>query len=640
MGRSGMRIHILGNCQAVGLADCLAALLPEAEVTRSSGAALAELRSNAGAHDWILVQRPRAFAERLLDAGDRGRLISWPRLTFTGYFPDAVVPQSATGRLRGPMGNCHSALALFGWKQGLPAAETAALFREETFEALGYFDTWEPSRDALLKEGRSTDIALEALFGEWVRGGCFMHTFNHPKVHVIQDVARSILLRMGERPLDGPTVRDRLGEGLTLPVYPPVAARLGIPGSYRFERRDRDGVQVFELDEMIERSYAAYDGCAPGEIVCARLETPPWKALAASLRRPAVRGAKRGAAAHPYAALPDDRFWRHAMAAVPPAEVDPVPDAPFRIGAATRIATAGSCFAQHIARSLTSNGYRHFVVEDPPAGMSERAANAAQYGLFSARYGNLYTARQLLQLLDRATGRFEPREGGWRREDGRIVDPFRPQVEPAGFADEAAMLAARAAHLAAVRRMFGELDVFVFTLGLTEAWRSRHDQAVLPLAPGVAGGAFDPAAHEFVNFGVAEVVADLRAFRARLAEINPRARMILTVSPVPLAATFEPRHVLVSTTASKAILRAAAEEVTRADPTIWYFPSYEIITGQFGRQSYFEPDLRSVAPDGVEHVMRLFFRHATDAGPASGRAAEDEAAALFEVVCDEDMLAS
>ncbi len=647
MGNRRTRIHILGNCQAGVLADCLTALLPDADVTYSPGMALGGLRDIAAAHDWMLVQRSRPFVERHLDAADHERLISWPRLTFTGYHPDAVVAQSGGGRLNGPLAYCHSALALFGWKEGLPAGKTADLFREETFEALGYFDTWERSRDALLREARSTDIALDDLLDAWARDGCFMHTFNHPRLRVMWDLARHMLARMGEQPRDGAqdhAVPDHLGAALSLPVYPPIAARLGIPGSYRFERRLRNRQEVFDLGEMIDRSYAVYDRVAPGDIGCERLDTAPWKALAARLRRRTARGSTRGPAAHPYAALPDERFWRHAMEAVAPAEIDPVPDAPFRIGVTTRIATAGSCFAQHIARSLRANGHHHFVTEAAPAGMPERVAQAAQYGSFSARYGNLYTARQLLQLFDRATGRFEPAEPGWQRDDGRIVDPFRPQVEPDGFEDEAAMRASRAGHLAAVRRMFEELDVFVFTLGLTEAWRSREDGAVFPLAPGVAGGAFDPARHEFVNFGVAETVADLRAFRARLAELNPRARMILTVSPVPLAATYEPRHVLVSTTASKAILRAAAEEVARTDPTIWYFPSYEIITGHFGRRSYFEPDLRSVTPEGVDHVMRLFFRHASDAGPAAATAerqvADRESAAFFEIVCDEEMLAS
>lgn len=68
---------------------------------------------------------------------------------------------------------------------------------------------------------------------------------------------------------------------------------------------------------------------------------------------------------------------------------------------------------------------------------------------------------------------------------------------------------------------------------------------------------------------------------------------------------------MVSTTLSKAILRVAADKATRTLTDVHYFPSYEIITGNFNKCGYFEDDLRSVKPAGVAHVMSLFMRHGT-----------------------------
>jgi hypothetical protein len=48
--------------------------------------------------------------------------------------------------------------------------------------------------------------------------------------------------------------------------------------------------------------------------------------------------------------------------------------------------------------------------------------------------------------------------------------------------------------------MFEKLDVFTFTLGLTEAWRNRNDGAVFPLPPGVSGGEMNDQRYEFINF--------------------------------------------------------------------------------------------------------------------------------------------
>jgi hypothetical protein len=39
-----------------------------------------------------------------------------------------------------------------------------------------------------------------------------------------------------------------------------------------------------------------------------------------------------------------------------------------------------------------------------------------------------------------------------------------------------------------------------------------------------------------------------------------------------------------------------------------YFPSYEIITGFPYRAAFYEPNLRTVTPDGVAFVMRHFFQ--------------------------------
>jgi len=315
---------------------------------------------------------------------------------------------------------------------------------------------------------------------------------------------------------------------------------------------------------------------------------------------------------------------------------------PLPIDRQTRVATAGSCFAQHVSGALAHAGYNYFIAEPAPVGMSADAARRAQYGIFSARYGNVYTARQLLQLFDRAYGTFEPVDVAWARPGGSYADPFRPEFEPDGFATVKELIAARKRHLRAVREMFEQLDTFVFTLGLTEAWRSTEDGAVFPLAPGVSAGRADPARYEFHNFSTAEVTADLAAFLERLAAVNPAANVVLTVSPVPLIATYEPRHVLVSTTASKAVLRAAADEIVRTHRHVTYFPAYEIVTGAFNRGAYFEADLRSVAPAGVEHVMRVLFAHCRDA--ADRPAAADEALLAeirrgMEVVCDEEKLA-
>jgi len=353
---------------------------------------------------------------------------------------------------------------------------------------------------------------------------------------------------------------------------------------------------------------------------------------------------------HPYVTVPDYARWRRAFAERLP-EVDPVVSFPLKIKARDKVATAGSCFAQHIARYLSQSGFSMLITETAHPVLNAEQAVAFNYGVFTARYGNIYTSRQLLQLFQRALGRFDPVETYWKDGDC-YIDPFRPTIQRGGFSSQPEFEADRRQHLAAVRRAMQELDILVFTLGLTELWINRADGTAYQICPGVAGGTFDPAQHVFVNLTTMEVVADMTAAIALLREVNPAARVILTVSPVPLVATAEDRHVLVSTTYSKSVLRVAAEELTKALPDVHYFPSYEIITGNFSRGSYFADDLRSVREEGVQHVMSLFFRHATEGSlvvqqpPQLGESVSqhdrfmERMEEVVEVLCDEELLDS
>lgn len=353
---------------------------------------------------------------------------------------------------------------------------------------------------------------------------------------------------------------------------------------------------------------------------------------------------------HPYKTLPDKAFWRKSVSSPNFSSVDPVGEFDLKITPKTKVATAGSCFAQHIARHLQQTGFHYYVAEKGHPLVPDKILKENNYGTFSARYGNLYTARQLLQLFKRAYNLFAPKEPVWTHDDGSYRDPFRPNVQPGGFISKQEVILDRQQHFNSVRTMFESLDVFVFTLGLTECWRSKTDGAVLPLCPGVEGGEFSNDKYEFYNQTMSDVVSDMSEFIELLSKVNSSAQLILTVSPVPLMATAVPKaHVLSATTYSKSVLRVAAETLTLEHSNVHYFPSYEIITGAFNRGCYFANDLRNVLEDGVTHVMGLFLKHAASIDaehkPDKSQQLEDvkddfaeRAQLLIDVECEEELL--
>ncbi|GAA3877342.1 GSCFA domain-containing protein [Celeribacter arenosi] len=346
---------------------------------------------------------------------------------------------------------------------------------------------------------------------------------------------------------------------------------------------------------------------------------------------------------HPYADLPDSRFWRAGVVEADRLAWHDLYCPKFPVTAQTEIATAGSCFAQHIGRALAGAGVVPLNGEPAPASMHPQTAERFQYGLYSARYGNIYTARQFRELLDdAATGHVDDRLI-WRARR-RFFDALRPSVEPDGWISQAEVMAMRRDHLMRVQAVAESADVFVFTLGLTEAWIDTATGRTVPTAPGVIAGRYKPAQVRFHNYSYDEIMEDLAGIRDALQVARAGSKLLLTVSPVPLTATASGAHVLAATQLSKAILRAAAGDFADAHDDVDYFPSYEIVTTHASGEMAFAQNRRSVRPEMVARVMDVFLRahglEPSEQGPkpsfdASEPQDADEEDAL---VCEEALL--
>lgn len=334
----------------------------------------------------------------------------------------------------------------------------------------------------------------------------------------------------------------------------------------------------------------------------------------------------------PYSKLPDFQFHSRTVTGAHPSRFDPVIKPKFTIGNDAKIMTMGSCFAQHLSKWLLENHF-NLLLEEQDVYQGG--------GMFSANYGNVYTVHQALQMFERAFGHWQASDELYVNEQQSYFDPLRPAVTPQGAASEQVILDDRAAHEKIVKELFLSADVFVFTLGLTEAWIRKSDGAVLPLAPGVVAGEYDESKYEFHNFSYDEIYSALTSLMARLAEVNPKCKVLLTVSPVPLAATYEEKHVSVASMASKAILRAVVEKATKEYEYVEYFPSFEIFFTPGIGAGYFDYDARHVLPTGVSHAMRLFEKHFTkrtidDDKSASLKAYAQEVLKIYHHVnCDE-----
>jgi len=295
---------------------------------------------------------------------------------------------------------------------------------------------------------------------------------------------------------------------------------------------------------------------------------------------------------NPYKAQPHQAFWAKTMRENRGFQGFPM-ERPLRLKPGEKIATAGSCFAQNITGFLMENYRSACLITEPP-----RNGEA----LFSARYGNIYTPQQLLELLQETRSGEADATCAIRRRDGRYLDRFRPGVESRGFATPADAINARQAHLGKLQRLFSDTDIFIFTLGMTEAWRMPGGR-ILPLCPAVYA---DETTSEFHNFTLTETNNALQSALSLLKEMNPQVRVILTVSPVPLTATFTDAHVALATSYSKSVLRVSCAEMEFQHDKLHYFPSYEMATNPAAHESFFDENARTVRPEIVTQIMAHF----------------------------------
>ncbi|HXK39211.1 MAG TPA: GSCFA domain-containing protein [Candidatus Paceibacterota bacterium] len=267
------------------------------------------------------------------------------------------------------------------------------------------------------------------------------------------------------------------------------------------------------------------------------------------------------------------------------------PSAP-RLTKNTSIASMGSCFAREIKEWLVANDY-NFI--QTASGVGTEAG--------SARYDRVYNTFTVRQEFERAFDHFDPEEKSWELEEGgtrHILDPYRKGM---AWESKAEMERELVEHAENVRKAFGTCDILVLTIGQAEIWYNRTDGYVYPLVP--PAQIYDADRHGFRMSTFSENLANLERSFELFEANNPTGHLIVTVSPVPLRATFRNTNSVVADVAQKSMLRAVVDEfVANHGERVTYFPSYEIVT-LLEEEPYLE-DNRHVQPDTVGRIMDVF----------------------------------
>lgn len=244
------------------------------------------------------------------------------------------------------------------------------------------------------------------------------------------------------------------------------------------------------------------------------------------------------------------------------------------VTADTRITAFGSCFAANISNWLASRNYNILT--------SDQGSNA-----YVVKCGegmvNSFVIRQQFEWAFEGKKFEESLWHGYSAEEYGYDEDIRRQT----------------------LEIFENTDLFILTFGLSEVWYDEETGGVFWRS--IPQDKYDPARHKFRVTTVEENKDNIRAIYELIRKHRPNAKIITTLSPVPLIATFRPVSCISANSVSKAVLRVAIDELMRElgdEGYLHYWPSYEIMTDVF--HNPFKQDRRHLPRAVLDYVMMLF----------------------------------
>jgi hypothetical protein len=288
----------------------------------------------------------------------------------------------------------------------------------------------------------------------------------------------------------------------------------------------------------------------------------------------------------------------------------PAPDAGrFTISPSTPIASMGSCFAREIKRRLIQRDFNYITEETyHPASLHASAA-----------WERVYSTHCMRQIFEYTFEQWNPDLRWWMApESKKIQEPYRRVILYDTLKEAEEDFEQHRKHS---RKALEKAEVLILTLGLTEIWQDTVDGSVicLPAGPYVKEGG-DMSRYRFRVSRYGDNLKNLERIHEIMAAANPNCKILITVSPVNLWATFRRDIDVISASCnSKATLRAVADEFTVRHENVFYFPAFEMATiyQPLSGRTYFSEGRQNfhVNKATVKFIMRHFFNFYAKARP-------------------------
>lgn len=269
----------------------------------------------------------------------------------------------------------------------------------------------------------------------------------------------------------------------------------------------------------------------------------------------------------------------------------------FQISKTDTVFTIGSCFARNVESALIEAGLEVISNEDNLGPVGDSLG-------FTPNFFNKYAIHSIYNDLK------------WALE--RDTDPGDAAIYPMHkkglYADMQLGMSKLEFSLNQIRDFRGryldvmartvDADVIIITLGYVETWYDNELGIYLNTSPPQPLIKAQPDRFEFRVLSYNDILSALHDVYDLLKKHRTKPlKMLITVSPVPLLATFRDIDVLVANAYSKSVQRAAIDEFIRDVEGVDYFPSYEFVILSNPTMAWARGDYRHVSPDLVARIM-------------------------------------
>lgn len=254
-------------------------------------------------------------------------------------------------------------------------------------------------------------------------------------------------------------------------------------------------------------------------------------------------------------------------------KIDISVDNRFEIDHRTNIMMMGSCFSQNIGNKLIES---KFAVNESPFGIiyNPLSISSSIRRLIS---GKLFTADELVYHND-------------------VYQSFMHHGSFSSHNKDECLENINSSY-ANASSMISSIDTFIITFGTSYVYKLKETDKIVTNCHKFPAREFNR-----IRLNVEEIYKDWSILISQLLEINPKLKIIFTVSPIR-----HWRDGAHENTISKSILHLAIDTLQTLYPeSVLYFPAYEILIDELRDYRFYDEDMMHPSDLSVEYIWKRF----------------------------------